>query len=60
MKMDDFWSMRKALGELKTSANLDDIDEDIEFSKLWNMEHPNSAYDNSDLDDHDIDNACTP
>ena len=46
--MDDFWRMRKDLGEPKTSKALDEIDEDIEFSKLWNLEHPKLAYDNSE------------
>ncbi|XP_059072155.1 pentatricopeptide repeat-containing protein At3g12770-like [Cryptomeria japonica] len=48
--------MRRNLGEAKTSADLDEIDEDIEFNKLWNMEHPTEAYDKSD-DGNDF-NRC--
>ena len=33
-KMDYFWRMRKDLGEPKTSQDLDEIDEDIEFIKF--------------------------
>ena len=51
--MDDFWRMRKDLGEPRTSQDLDEIDEDIEFRKLWNLEHPKLAYDNIDLDSED-------
>lgn len=40
--------MRKNLGEPKTSADLDEINKDIDFRKLWNMEHPTKVYDKSD------------
>ena len=48
-KMDDFWSMQKDLGEPKTSEDLNEI----EFRKLWNLEHPKLAYNSRDLDSED-------
>lgn len=43
--------MRKNLGDPKSAADLDEIPEDHEFSKLWKKEHP-SEHDN---DDEDVD-----
>lgn len=44
--------MRRNLGEPKTSVEFETIDEDVEFSKLWNMEHPTTTHDWSEDDDH--------
>jgi hypothetical protein len=44
-KMIDFWKMRQNLGEPKTSAIFDKIEEDEIFSNYWNKEHPTVLYD---------------
>lgn len=44
-KMTDFWKMRQNLGEPKTSAGFDEIDEDEIFSNYWSKEHPTVLYD---------------
>lgn len=49
--------MRKNLDEPKTIADFEDILEDYEFRKLWNIKNPSEAYDDSDDDrDHQSDN----
>ena len=52
-KISQFWEMRKNLGEPKTSADLDEVEEDTMFENLWNKEHPVEAH-HSDTD-HDYD-----
>ena len=39
-KITKFWKMRQNLGEPKTSANFETIDEDELFSTYWDKEHP--------------------
>ena len=43
-KMNDFWEMIQNLGEPKTSANFEEIEEDELFSKYWDKEHPSIVY----------------
>ncbi|GLJ04972.1 hypothetical protein SUGI_0007990 [Cryptomeria japonica] len=50
-KINDFWNMRRNLGEPKTSAEFESIDEDAEFNKLWDMEHGGTK---GDDDEHEV------
>ena len=43
-KITDFWKMRQNLGEPKTSAYFEIIDEDELFSTYWDKEHPTILY----------------
>ena len=45
--------MRKNLGEPKTSIDLDEVEEDTMFDKLWNKEHPTEAHHSDSDDDYD-------
>ena len=36
--------MRQNLGEPKTSANFEEIEEDVLFSEYWDKEHPSVVY----------------
>ena len=49
-KFSQFWEMRKNLSEPKTSADLDEVEEDTMLVKLWNKKHPDEAH-HSDTDD---------
>ena len=52
-KISQFLEMRKNLGEPKTSADLDEVEEDTMFVKLWNKEHLVEAHHNDTDDDYD-------
>ena len=45
--------MRKNLGELKISTDLDEVEEDIMFDELWKKEHPAEAHHSDTDDDYD-------
>ena len=53
-KMIDFWKIRKNLGEPKTSASFEEIDEDELFSDYWDKENPTVLYDFGSCSDNDI------
>ncbi|XP_057821430.1 uncharacterized protein LOC131034087 [Cryptomeria japonica] len=63
LKNKDSWDeVKKVMEEIvveknepKTIANFEDIPEDFEFRKLWNIENPSKAYDGSDEFDDDRD-----
>lgn len=42
--MNDFWEMRKNLGEPKTSVDFEEIEEGKFFSIYWDKEHPSVVY----------------
>ena len=59
-KVNDFWEMRQNLGEPKTSADFEEIEEDELFSKYWDKEHPPVVYqlgDTNTKSDHGIANT---
>ena len=43
-KLNDFLEMRKNMGEPKTLAGFEEIEEDDLFSQYWDKEHPSVAY----------------
>ena len=60
-KVNDFWEMRQNLGEPKTSADFEAIEEDECFRKYWDKEHPSIVYQLGDIDtksDHGIANTA--
>ena len=54
-KMNDFWEMRKNLGEPKTLVDFEEIEEDELFSNYWDKEHPSVVYQLGTSSDTDID-----
>ena len=59
-KISQFWEMRKNLGEPKTSADLDEVEEDTMFVELWNKEHPAEAHHSDTDDDYDDQDCLNP
>ena len=53
-KITDFWKMRQNLGEPKTLAGFEKIDEDEFFSNYWDKEHPTILYQLDSCSDSDI------
>ena len=53
-KITKFWKMRQNLGEPKTSADFETIDEDELFSTYWDEEHPTVLYELGSCSDSDI------
>ena len=53
-KITEFWKMRQNLGEPKTSADFETINEDDLFSTYWDKEHPTVLYQLGSCSDSDI------